>query len=164
MFFSNMKEAVAFAKQIKADIESHGYTMTVYDEKSKDCNYGLFTEGFYVTIMTTSYKTYSTKNYTVNFSSRAFSYEKTNKTQTTTNSAAAQSPSKSATSTTNKVQSSTSARTTTSTTKPATTPTTTKPNSTTTTPKAPGKSSEKKVSTESLREAFKNLPKRNNSQ
>lgn len=70
----------------------------------------------------------------------------------------------SATSTTNKVQSSTSARTTTSTTKPATTPTTTKPNSTTTTPKAPGKSSKKKEHTERLREAFKNLPKRNNSQ
>lgn len=70
----------------------------------------------------------------------------------------------SATSTTNKVQSSTSARTTTSTTKPATTPTTTKPNSTTTTPKAPSKSSKKKEHTERLREALKNLPKRNNSQ
>ena len=84
MFFNNMKEAVRFAKQIKADIENHGYSLEVYEEKSNNCPYGLYMEGLHLTIMTITYKYVDTKCYVVKIMTQPFSYEKTNKAQTTT--------------------------------------------------------------------------------
>ena len=75
MFLNNMKEAVGFAKQIKADIERHGYSLKVYEEKSNNCNYGLFMEGLHLTIMTITYKYVDTKCYVVKIMTEPFSYK-----------------------------------------------------------------------------------------
>lgn len=78
MFFNNMKEAVRFAKQIKADIENHGYSLKVYEEKSNNCLYGLYMEGLNLTIMTITYKYVDTKCYVVKITTEPFSYKKNN--------------------------------------------------------------------------------------
>ena len=76
MFFNNMKEAVGFAKQIKADIERHGFSLEVYEEKSNTCNYGLYMEGLNLGIMTIKYKVDDTKYYVVQLTTAPFSYKK----------------------------------------------------------------------------------------
>ena len=75
MFFNNMKEAVRFAKQIKADIESHGYSLEVYKEKSNNCVYGLYMEGLHLSIMTITYKYVDAKCYVVKITTEPFSYK-----------------------------------------------------------------------------------------